>query len=107
MAGDDRAVVDRPADLFHYATRDFAEEILDDPGSAYAEINHGLYGPGFYALDLSPDAAAGGDLDLRWECFDDSRPDHPMDGLLVLEADLAVPPFEHAGAHIWLQPQEP
>ena len=95
------------ADLYHYTTRDFAAEVLrdvDEPG-AYAEISDGLYGPGFYALDLGP-----GDADrdrLRWECFDDSRQGHPMDGVLVLDPDLAEPPFEFQERHIWLIPVDP
>ena len=67
-----------------------------------AEIWDGAYGPGFYALDLGPDDASRDDL--RWECFGDARPEHPMDGVLVLDPDLAAPSFEFQGRHIWLMP---
>ena len=91
-------------ELFHYTTREFAEEVIVDlegPGVA-AEIWDGIYGPGFYALDLGPDDASR--EDLRWECFGDARSEHPMDGVLVLDPDMAVPSFEHQGAHVWLMP---
>jgi hypothetical protein len=92
------------AELFHYTTRDFAEEALRDieePGVA-AEIWDGTYGPGFYALDLAPGDASRDEL--RFECFGDARQDHPMDGVLVLEADFSEPPFEFQAGHIWLMP---
>ena len=93
-------------DLYHYTTCDFATEALldfDEPG-VYAEISDGLYGPGFYALDLGPTAA---DRDrLRWECFDDARSEHPMDGVLVIDPALAETPFEPQEGHIWLMPVE-
>lgn len=95
------------ADLYHYTVRDHAEEVLRDlnrPG-VYAEISDGLYGPGFYALDLAP-ADADRDL-LRWECFEDARSSHPMDGVLVIDADLSVPGFEYQDRHIWLLPADP
>lgn len=91
-------------ELFHYTTRDFAEEVIVDlegPGVA-AEIWDGNYGPGFYALDLGPDDASR--EDLRWECFGDARPEHPMDGVLVLDSDVATPGFERQASHIWLMP---
>ena len=95
-----------PPHLYHYTTRDRADEVaidLEDPG-VYAEISNGQYGPGFYALDLAP----GDDLDsLRWECFEDVRSSHPMDGVLVLEPGLAVPPFVFQEHHIWLLPIDP
>lgn len=94
-------------DLHHYTNRAYAEECLrdiDEPGIA-AEISDGLFGPGFYALDLGPDEAAR--EQLRVECFGDAREDHPMDGVLVLDADLSVPPFERQEGHIWLLPAEP
>lgn len=48
------------------------------------EIQLGTYGPGFYALDLAPDEASRDQL--RFECFSDARPEHPMDGVLLLES---------------------
>jgi hypothetical protein len=96
-----------PERLYHYTYRDFAEECLrdiDEPGVA-AEISDGTYGPGFYALDLGPEDATR--EELRFQCFGDARPDHPMDGVLVLEAELSVPPFESQYEHIWLLPAEP
>ena|ERR1700709_888863 len=96
-----------PSKLYHYTTRDRAEEVLreiDDPG-IYAEVSDGLYGPGFYALDLGPNAV---DRDvLRWECFEDSRLGHPMDGVLAIEAGLSVPRFVHQDRRIWLLPIAP
>ena len=93
-----------PAVLYHYTTRERAEEVLtdiDEPG-VYAEVSDGLYGPGFYALDLGPD---GLDRDvLRWECYEDSRSRHPMDGVLAIEAHLSVPSFTYQDRHIWLLP---
>lgn len=94
-----------PDELFHYTTYDFAEEVLADVDGAYAEVSRGTYGMGFYALDLGPDQATRDQL--RYECFGDSRPEHTMDGVLVLDAYLAVPPFEQVGGHIWLQAQDP
>jgi hypothetical protein len=97
----------QPTTLYHYTTRERAEEVLRDleePG-VYAEISNGLYGPGFYALDLAPEAA---DRErLRWECFEDSRPAHPMDGLLVLDLGLSDSPFDHQDRHIWLLAVDP
>lgn len=98
----DRPGNEVPEFLYHYTNRDYAEESLheiDEPGVA-AEISDGTFGPGFYALDIAPGEISR--EELRWECFRDGRPDHPMDGVLVLEADLAEPPFEHQEAHIWL-----
>jgi len=69
-------------------------------GSAQVTLPHS--GPGFYALDLGPDDASRDDL--RWECFGDARPEHPMDGVLVLDPALAEPPFELQEGHIWLMP---
>jgi hypothetical protein len=94
----------QPAALYHYTTRDFAEESLRDfadPG-VYAEIWEGLYGPGFYALDLGPTELSR--EELRWECFGDARPNHPMDGVFELDPALAVPPFEPCSQHIWIVP---
>jgi hypothetical protein len=94
------------SDLFHYTTKEFAEEVLrdiDQPG-VYAEVSDGTYGPGFYALNLGPDEASRDAL--RLECFRGARPDHSMDGVLVLESGLAVPPFEFQEDHIWLVPSD-
>jgi hypothetical protein len=96
-----------PTLLYHYTTRERAKEVMrdiDDPG-VYAEVSDGLYGPGFYALDIGPDDA---DRDvLRWECYEDSRSGHPMDGVLVIQTALSVPPFVHQERHIWLLPIDP
>jgi hypothetical protein len=96
-----------PGALYHYTTRDRIEEVLADiegPG-VYVEVSDGLYGPGFYALDLGPD---DDDLEgLRWECFEDSRSAHPMDGVLVLDPRLAEPGFFYQYRHIWLLPIDP
>jgi hypothetical protein len=97
----------RPDLLYHYTTRERAEEVLlefEEPG-VYAEASDGVYGPGFYALDLGPQ---GEDLDqLRWECFEHARSRHPMDGVLVLDPALADPRFAHQDRHIWLFPIDP
>jgi hypothetical protein len=95
-----------PSLLYHYTTRGRAEEVLVDleEPDAYAEVSNGLYGPGFYALEREPDR----DRDrLRWECFEDSRGAHPMDGVLVLEPALWMPPFVLQAGLIWLLPIDP
>lgn len=77
---------------------------LEAPG-VYAEVSNGLYGPGFYALELGPH---DDDRDrLRWECFEDARSEHPMDGVLVLDPGLSVPRFIHQYRRIWLLPIDP
>jgi hypothetical protein len=91
-----------PEFLYHYTTRDYAQESridIEEPGVA-AEISDGTHGPGFYALDIAPRETTR--EELRWECFRDGRLDHPMDGVLVLDPGEAEPPFEHQEAHIWL-----
>lgn len=97
----------QPTTLYHYTTRERAEEVLrelEEPG-VYAEISNGLYGPGFYALDLAPEDA---DRErLRWECFEDSRSAHPMDGVLVLDPGLSEPRFSLQDRHIWLLAVDP
>jgi hypothetical protein len=97
----------RPAVLYHYTTHERAKEVLadvDEPG-VYAEVSDGLYGPGFYALDLAPESL---DRDvLRWECYEDSRSTHPMDGVLAIETTLSVPSFTYQYRHIWLLPIDP
>jgi hypothetical protein len=68
---------------FHYTSRDFAVECvadLDAGRPVIVEVWDGLYGPGFYALDVGFDDATRDQL--RWECFGDARPQHPMDGVL-------------------------
>lgn len=72
--------------LFHFTTRDFAVECAADMDAGrpvIVEVWDGLYGPGFYALDIGFDDAMRDQL--RWECFGDARPEHPMDGVLVLD----------------------
>jgi hypothetical protein len=95
-----------PSLLYHYTTRERAEEVLvdlEEPG-VYAEASNGLYGPGFYALERGPDD----DRDrLRWECFEDSRTAHPMDGVLVLDPALSEPRFVFQARLIWLLPVDP
>ncbi len=92
-----------PDRLFHYTTRDFAVECvadLDAGRPVIVEVWDGLYGPGFYALDIGFDDATRDQL--RWECFGDARPEHPMDGVLVIDPGLADTPFEPMDGHIWL-----
>jgi hypothetical protein len=96
-----------PDTLYHYTTRERADEVLVEveESGVYAEISNGLYGPGFYALDLGP---TDEDRDqLRWECFEHSRSAHPMDGVLVLDPGLAEPRFVYQDRHIWLLPINP
>jgi hypothetical protein len=73
---------------------------MDAGRPVIVEIWDGLYGPGFYALDLGYDAASRDEL--RWECFGDWRAEHPMDGVLVLDPQFAEPSFEHIDRHTWL-----
>jgi hypothetical protein len=100
-------IFDTPTTLYHYTTRERAEEVLVEleESGVYAEISNGLYGPGLYALDLGPGQE---DRDqLRWECFEHSRSAHPMDGVLVLDPGLAEPRFFHQDRHIWLLSIDP
>jgi len=64
------------------------------------EPSDGLYGEGVYALDLSYETASR--QQLRWECFGESRPEHPMDGVLVIDPGLAEALFAYVEGHIWL-----
>ncbi len=64
------------------------------------EVWDGLYGPGFYALDIGFEDATRDQL--RWECFGDARSEHPMDGVLVLDPNLADVPFKQVDGHTWL-----
>jgi hypothetical protein len=92
-----------PDSLYHYTTRDFAVECvadLDAGRPVIVELWEGLYGPGFYALDVGFDDATRDQL--RWECFGDARPEHPMDGVLVIDPSLADTPFEPMDGRIWL-----
>jgi len=92
-----------PDRLFHYTMRDFALECAADMEMGrpvIVEVWDGLYGPGFYALDIGFEDATRDQL--RWECFGDWRVEHPMDGVLVLNPQFAEPPFEHIDRHIWL-----
>lgn len=41
------------------------------------------------------------------ECFGDARPEHPMDGALVIDPTLTEPPFAHMGGRIWLMDAPP
>lgn len=88
--------------LFHYTTHEFASECRRefDALGVYIEPSDGLYGPGIYALDLAPGQASRDEL--RWHCFGDARPDHPMDGALAIDASLSVRAFERVDSHIWL-----
>ena len=92
-----------PDRLFHFTTRDFALECAADVDTGrpvIVEVWDGLYGPGFYALDIGYEDATRDQL--RWECFGDARPEHPMDGVLVVNPSLADVPFEPMDGHIWL-----
>lgn len=92
-----------PDRLFHYTTRDFAHECgadMDAGRSVMVEVWDGLYGPGFYALDLGVDDATRDQL--RWECFGDARPEHSMDGVLAIDPSLADPLFKPMDGHVWL-----
>jgi hypothetical protein len=92
-----------PDRLFHFTTRDFALECAADVDTGrpvIVEVWDGLYGPGFYALDIGYEDATRDQL--RWECFGDARPEHPMDGVLVVDPSLADVPFEPMDGHIWL-----
>jgi len=92
-----------PEQLFHYTTADFARECqqdMDAGESIMAEIWMGTYGPGFYALDLDPNADRA---QLLYECFGDAR-DHPMDGVLILDPAAAPTPFRHEELHRWRMP---
>jgi hypothetical protein len=92
-----------PDRLYHYTTKKFARECaadMDAGRGVWLEASDGLYGPGIYALDLGYEDASRDDL--RWECFGDARPEHPMDGALVLDPALSDEPFEHVEGRIWL-----
>lgn len=94
--------------LFHYTTADFARECeadLDAGRPVFVEVWDGLYGSGFYALDIGFDDASRDEL--RWECFGDARPDHPMDGVLAIDPGLADSPFQLMDGHIWLMDASP
>jgi hypothetical protein len=90
-----------PTELYHYTTKEYAREVLGDLDLAYADVWEGVYGTGLYALDLGPNDATR--EELRRACFDDSRQDHPMDGVLIFDTGLAAPPFEYCARHIWIQ----
>jgi hypothetical protein len=61
-----------------------------------------FYGPGVYTLDLGYDDEASRQQ-LRWECFGESRAEHPMDGVLVIDPGLAETPFAYVEGRIWLR----
>lgn len=71
---------------------------MDAGRPVIVEVWDGLYGPGFYALDIGYEDATRDQL--RWECFGDARPEHPMDGVLVVDPSLADMPFESMDGHI-------
>jgi hypothetical protein len=92
-----------PDRLFHYTTSEFALECAADMDAGrplFVEVWDGLFGPGFYALDIGFGVMSR--EDLRWECFGDARQEHPMDGVLVLDPVLADVPFERVERHIWM-----
>lgn len=95
---------DIPAVLYHYTIRVFAEECRDHSkaGRPFSAENwsYGEYGSGFYATDAKPRDHST--EELREVCFGDSRPEHPMDGVLVIDTEVAYPHFEHVDDHIWL-----
>jgi hypothetical protein len=113
LEDDDPTAPAPPEALYHYTTADFAQQVVDDldaVGDVQAEIWEGSYGAGFYALDIDPDDASQDEL--RDECFQGARPDHPMDGVLVLDAALAEPPFGYEDdpgrhSHVWRSPGSP
>jgi hypothetical protein len=81
--------------LYHYTERAFALEVYQwltsDPYEYWFRVEHsGSWGDGLYALDVPPGAASPDEL--RYLCFNDWRPDHLMDGVLVLDATVP-PPF--------------
>jgi hypothetical protein len=73
---------------------------MDAVRSVIIEPSDGLYGEGVYALDLGYAAATR--QQLRWECFGESRPDHPMDGVLVIDPGLTEALFAYVEGRIWL-----
>jgi hypothetical protein len=92
-----------PDRLFHYTTRDFALECAADMEAGrpvLVEVWDGLYGPGFYALDIGFEDTTR--EELCRECFGGARPEHPMDGVLVLDPSLADVPFTRTDGHVWL-----
>lgn len=94
-----------PDRLFHYTMADFARDVTTDMDAGLEiEITiweSGLYGEGFYLLDLAPD---GADAEvLRYECFADGR-DHPMDGVVVLDPGMLGDEVEFVERHIWMVP---
>jgi hypothetical protein len=92
-----------PDRLYHYTTREFAGECADEMDAVrpvMIEPSSGLYGDGVYALDLGYATATR--QQLRWECFGESRPQHPMDGVLVIDPGLAEAPFAYVEGRIWL-----
>ena len=91
-----------PELLYHYTTRDFAEQVITDLASAYAEIRQGLFGPGFYALEHEPCSMSREELIQK--CFGGARQNHPCSGVLFIDTALADPPFEPVEPPIWLQP---
>lgn len=89
-----------PDRLFHYTTREFALECAADMEMGrpvLVEVWDGLYGPGFYALDIGFEDAARDRLlgVLR------RRQAGSSDGL-VLDPNLADVPFNPVDGHIWL-----
>lgn len=97
-----------PVVLYHYTVREFAEECRDhsNAGRSFSAENwsYGEYGSGFYATDAGP--ADHSAEELREICFGDSRASHPMDGVLVIDTQVAYPHFQFMDGHIWLAPAE-
>ncbi len=94
-----------PDTLYHYTTKAFAEEVVNDLakiGDVKAEVWEGTYGSGFYATDLCYRDATR--EQLRDACFNGWRPNHPMDGVLILDPGLAETPFQHEDERIWRSP---
>ena len=82
--------------LFHMTTAAFAAEVCDalsgPPWDVAIDLSDGQCGRGLYALSEPPD---GEDPDeLRFWCFGDARPEHPMDGVLVLDPSGFDPDWE-------------
>lgn len=91
-----------PDELYHYTTAAYADDVqtsLATIGESMFEIMMGTHGPGLYALDVEPGDAESDEL--RYMCFSDWRPEHPMDGVLVLDA-LLLPGFVNVDERVWL-----
>lgn len=89
--------MDLPAHIFHMTTAETVREVRSalnsGAGDWFFEPSDGLSGPGIYGLATAPDCEDPDEL--RYQCFADARPEHPMDGALMLDATLAWEEWEH------------